>query len=101
MDKLMTTKLPFGLLLIELGAQLQRGRVDMPLRWVLRERNEEAGALANGEGGGQLLEGVEDGRDHRQTVGGVLLPPDHHSRLPCISPPQFPARVPHVYAVAR
>ena len=45
--KCMTTKMPLGLILIELAAQLQHRPVELSLEWVPREQSEEADALTN------------------------------------------------------
>ena len=49
MDKLLTTKFPLGLILIELSYQLARRRMALRAEWVPRLQNEEADALTNGE----------------------------------------------------
>ena len=47
LDRMMTTKLPLGIFLVELAAQLEKRRTELSLEWVPREQNEEADALAN------------------------------------------------------
>ena len=47
MEKLLTTRMPLALVLIELVAQLQRRRLELNLAWVPTEHNEEADALTN------------------------------------------------------
>ena len=49
MDKLLTTKYPLGIILIELSYQLARRRMALRAEWVPRLQNEEADALTNGE----------------------------------------------------
>ena len=48
LDKLMTTKYPLGVILIELAWQCARRRVALRAEWVPRLQNEEADALTNG-----------------------------------------------------
>ena len=43
----MTSKLPLGLLIIEVAAQAQLRGLDFSLRWVPRDQNTEADALTN------------------------------------------------------
>ena len=47
LDKLMTTKYPLGIVLIELACQLGRRHAALHARWILRLQNEEADALTN------------------------------------------------------
>ena len=49
MDRLMTTKYPLGLILIELSHQLSRRRAALRADWVPRLENEEADALTNSD----------------------------------------------------
>ena len=46
--KKMTTKYPFGAIIMELCAQLERRHLELDLRWRPREANVEADALTNG-----------------------------------------------------
>ena len=48
MDKLMTSKFPLIVVLMELAEQLAAVNVGMALRWIPRLQNEEADALTNG-----------------------------------------------------
>ena len=48
MDKLMTSKFPLIVVLMELAEQLAEANVGMALRWIPRLQNEEADALTNG-----------------------------------------------------
>ena len=47
LDKLMTTKYPLGIVLMELACQLGRRRAALHARWIPRLQNEEADALTN------------------------------------------------------
>ena len=47
MDRLMATKYPLGLILIELSHQLALRRAALRARWIPRLQNEEADALTN------------------------------------------------------
>jgi hypothetical protein len=49
LDKLMTTKYPLGLILIELAHQLSARRMALRAEWVPRLQNEEADALTNSD----------------------------------------------------
>ena len=49
LDKLMTTKFPLGVVLMELACQLRIRRACLHARWIPRLQNEEADALTNGE----------------------------------------------------
>ena len=49
LDKLMTTKYPLGVVLMELSCQLGLRRACLQARWIPRLQNEEADALTNGE----------------------------------------------------
>ena len=49
LDRLMTTRYPLGLILIELSHQLALRRMALRAEWVPRLQNEEADALTNGE----------------------------------------------------
>ena len=49
LDKLMTTKFPLGVVLMELACQLGIRRACMHARWIPRLQNEEADALTNGD----------------------------------------------------
>mgnify|MGYP003333509867 CR=1 FL=1 len=49
LDKLMTTKFPLGVVLMELACQLGLRRACLHARWLPRLQNEEADALTNGE----------------------------------------------------
>ena len=49
MDRLMTTKYPLGLILIELSHQLSQRRAALRAKWVPRLENEEADALTNAD----------------------------------------------------
>jgi hypothetical protein len=49
LDKLLTTKYPLGVVLMELACQAGRKRASMRARWIPRLQNEEADALTNGE----------------------------------------------------
>ena len=49
LDKLMTTKFPLGVVLMELACQLGLRRACMHARWIPRLQNEEADALTNGD----------------------------------------------------
>ena len=49
LDKLMTTKFPLGVVLMELSSQLHIRRACLHARWIPRLQNEEADALTNGE----------------------------------------------------
>ena len=49
LDKLMTTKYPLGIVLIELACQLGLRRACLHARWIPRLQNEEADALTDGE----------------------------------------------------
>ena len=51
LDKLMTTKFPLGVILMELSCQLGLRRACLHARWIPRLQNEEADALTNGEFG--------------------------------------------------
>ena len=51
LDKLMTTKFPLGVVLMELSCQLSLRRACLHARWIPRLQNEEADALTNGEFG--------------------------------------------------
>ena len=48
-DKLMTTKYPLGVVLVELCHQLQLRRATLRAQWLPRLQNEEADALTNGD----------------------------------------------------
>ena len=48
LDKLMTTKYPLGVILIELAWQCARQRISLRADWVPRLQNEEADDLTNG-----------------------------------------------------
>ena len=48
LDKLLTTKMPLGMILLELGCQLQKHRLDLELQWIPRDQNTEADDLTNG-----------------------------------------------------
>ena len=48
-DKLMTTKYPLGVVLVELCHQLQLRNASLRAQWVPRLQNEEADALTNGD----------------------------------------------------
>jgi hypothetical protein len=47
MDKLLTTKYPLGVVLMELATQLSRRRATLRANWIPRLQNEEADALTN------------------------------------------------------
>lgn len=47
LSKLMTSKFPLLLILVELGAQLEK-ELDLGLEWIPRDQSEEADALTNG-----------------------------------------------------
>ena len=47
LDKLMTTKFPLGVVLMELACQLSLRRACLHARWIPRLENEEADALTN------------------------------------------------------
>ena len=47
MDKLLTTKYPSGVVLMELATQLSRRRATLRANWIPRLQNEEADALTN------------------------------------------------------
>ena len=47
MDKLLTTKYPLGVVLMELATQLSRRRATLRADWIPRLQNEEADALTN------------------------------------------------------
>lgn len=47
MSKLMTTKFPLLLILVEMAAQLKTRGLDLGLQWIPRDQNEEADALTN------------------------------------------------------
>ena len=49
LDKLLTTKYPLAILLMELSCQLGMRGASMRARWILRLQNEEADALTNGD----------------------------------------------------
>ena len=49
LDKLMTTKFPLGVILMELSCQLSLRRSCLHARWIPRLQNEEADALTNGD----------------------------------------------------
>ena len=49
LDKLMTTKYPLGVVLMELACQAGRKRAALRARWIPRLQNEEADALTNSE----------------------------------------------------
>jgi hypothetical protein len=49
LDKLMTTKYPLGVILMELSCQLGLRRACLRARWIPRLQNEEADALTNGD----------------------------------------------------
>ena len=49
LDKLMTTKFPLGVVLMELACQLGLRRACLHARWIPRLQNEEADALTNGD----------------------------------------------------
>ena len=49
LDKLLTTKYPLGVVLMELACQAGRKRASLRARWIPRLQNEEADALTNGE----------------------------------------------------
>ena len=49
LDKLMTTKYPLGIVLMELSCQLGLRRACLQARWIPRLQNEEADALTNGD----------------------------------------------------
>ena len=48
-DRLMTTKYPFGVILIELCHQLPLRQAVLRAQWVPRDQNEEADALTNSD----------------------------------------------------
>ena len=48
LDKMLTTKMPLAMILLELGCQLQHHRLDLGLQWVPRDQNTEADDLTNG-----------------------------------------------------
>ena len=47
MDKLLTTKFPLGVVLMELATQLARRGATLRANWIPRDQNEEADALTN------------------------------------------------------
>ena len=49
LDKLLTTKYPLGVVLMELACQSSRKRASLRARWIPRLQNEEADALTNSE----------------------------------------------------
>ena len=49
LDKLLTTKYPLGVILMELACQAGRKRASLRARWIPRLQNEEADALTNSE----------------------------------------------------
>ena len=49
LDKLLTTKYPLAVILMELSCQLGMRGASMRARWIPRLQNEEADALANGD----------------------------------------------------
>ena len=49
MDKLLTTKYPLGVILMEVACQASRRRASLRARWIPRLENEEADALTNGD----------------------------------------------------
>ena len=49
LDKLLTTKYPLGVILMEVACQASRRRASLRARWIPRLENEEADALTNGE----------------------------------------------------
>ena len=49
LDKLLTTKYPLGVILMELACQAGRKRASFRPRWIPRLQNEEADALTNSE----------------------------------------------------
>ena len=49
LDKLLTTKYPLGVVLMELAHQLTRRRMSLRARWLPRLQNQEADDLTNGE----------------------------------------------------
>ena len=49
LDKLLTTKYPLGVVLMELACQVGRRRASLRARWISRLQNEEADALTNGD----------------------------------------------------
>ena len=49
LDKLLTTKYPLGVVLMELAGQASRKKASLRARWIPRLQNEEADALTNSE----------------------------------------------------
>ena len=49
MSRLMTSKFPLVVILVELAAQLELRNIDLALDWVPRDQNEPADALSNGD----------------------------------------------------
>ena len=49
LDKLLTTKYPLGVVLMELACQASRKKASLRARWIPRLQNEEADALTNSE----------------------------------------------------
>ena len=49
MTRLMTSKFPLVVILVELAAQLELRNIDLALDWVPRDQNEPADALSNGD----------------------------------------------------
>ena len=49
LDKLLTTKYPLGVVLMELACQSSRKRASLRARWIPRFQNEEADALTNSD----------------------------------------------------
>ena len=49
MSRLMTSKFPLVVILVELAAQLEDRNIDLALDWVPRDQNEPADALSNGD----------------------------------------------------
>ena len=49
LDKMLTTKYPLGVVLMELACQAGRRRASLRARWIPRLQNEEADALTNSD----------------------------------------------------
>ena len=49
LDKLLTTKYPLGVILMEVACQASRKRASLWARWIPRLENEEADALTNSD----------------------------------------------------
>lgn len=47
LDRMLTTKYPLGVILMELGHQIRKRRLVMRTKWLPRDQNEEADALTN------------------------------------------------------